>query len=350
MIGTGAVIAAEDALQIYYVDSQGVRTPPQAATPISFGQLVAGAKASATLTFTVTNPITSLDPIQIGTMTVTGASFTSSGIPPMPCTLAPGQAFTFTITFSANVKGTYSGLLSIDSRSFVLNGTSITSQIPTATLTVDQQPLTSQQQAHLSIQLSGPALNAVVGQLAMTFTPTVTNVTDDPSILFVASNSRQMQVSVAAGSQSATFNGQSALTFQTGTTAGTITFTLTFPNQAPVSQSFTILPEKVQIASITAVRQSPYLVVTLSGFDNTYSTGKLQFSFTDASGKVLTPTPISVDATTAFQQYFFGNDQAGGAFTLQAKFPVTGDVSGIGGVSVQVANSGGSASTSAAFE
>jgi hypothetical protein len=350
LVGTGAIVQPIDALQIYYVDSQGDRTLPQGATPISFGQIVAGTTTPTVLTFTVTNPLTSLDPVAIGTLAVSGAGFTAAGLPALPETVQPGQSFTFTVSFAGGTTGSYAGTLVIGTRTFALAGSSIASLVPQATLHVDAQPLTSQLQAHLSIQFPAVSLATVVGELTMTFAPSVANVSDDPSVLFLATNSRQMQINVAAGAQNGTFNGQTALAFQTGTTAGTITFTLTFPNSAPVSASFPIAPEQVQIASATAVRQDPYLVVTLNGFDNTYSVGKLAFSFKDVNGKVLTATPISVDATSAFSQYFFQNDQAGGAFALQAQFPVTGSVADVGSVTVQVTNTQGTSTVAGTFE
>ncbi len=157
-------------------------------------------------------------------------------------------------------------------------------------------------------------------------------------------------MNVAPGSQNATYNNQSAITFQTGTTAGTITFTLSFPNTAPYSQSYSISPAQVQIASATAVRQSPNLVVTVNGFDNTYSTGQMSFIFYDTSGKILTPGGISVDSRPNFHQYFFTSNQAGGAFAMQASFPATGDVTQIGSVAVTMNNSAGQTSKTLTFQ
>lgn len=350
LVGTGIVVADIDALQISYVDAQGVRTLPQAATPISFGQVVAGTNARSVLTFTVANPLISLNAVQLNTLAITGTGFGAAGFPALPVTIAPGQSFTFTATFAPGTKGRYTGALSIGTRVFALMGSSISSTIPDATLQVDQQSLTSEMQAHLSIQLASSASDTVVGQLTMAFVPSVTNVADDPAVLFLAVNGRQMQVTVAAGTQNGTFNGQTALTFQTGTTAGTITFTLTFPNKAPITQSFTIAPEKVQISSATAIRQAPYVVITLNGFDNTYSAGKLSFSFNDLNGHPLTPTPILVDSSADFSRYFFQNDTAGGAFALQAKFPVTGDTAQVGSVTVQMTNSSGTSTVSEVFQ
>jgi hypothetical protein len=157
-------------------------------------------------------------------------------------------------------------------------------------------------------------------------------------------------VNVDSGSQTATYNGQSGLTFQTGTTAGTLTFTLTFPNKEPYSKSFTIAPAVVMITAGTAVRQAPNLVMTLTGYDNTYSVGQLAFKFYDANGKVLTPSAIGVDASSIFHQYFFNNNQAGGAFSLQASFPVRGDVTQIGSVAVTLTNSAGTATSTGTFQ
>jgi hypothetical protein len=182
----------------------------------------------------------------------------------------------------------------------------------------------------------------------MQFTPSVANVTNDPAILFTATSGRSLNVSVAAGSQTATFQGQSNFTFQTGTTAGAIAFTVTFPNTAPYTQSFTIAPATIQITSAQAVRQNPNLVVTLNGYDNTYSAGQLSFVFYDLKGNAITTIPVN--ATSNFHQYFFTSNTAGGAFALQASFPVTGDVTQVGSVATTLTNSIGQTSTTQTFQ
>jgi hypothetical protein len=350
LTGTGVVIADIDALQISAVDSTGVRTLPQAATPINFGQVVAGTSSSGTLTFTVTNPTTSFNAVTVSTLAVTGAGFALVGAPATPLSIAPGASINFQVAFAPTAQGTFTGTLAIGTRQFSLTGLSTTSAVPQPSFRLSQQPLQSNQQVTLTIQLASASPVSAIGQLAMTFAPTVANVSDDPAVVFLATSGRQLQVNVASGAQTATYNGQSAITFQTGTTAGTITLTLTFPNGAPVTQSFTISPEQVHITTATAVRQSPNLVVTLNGFDNTYSTGKMSFTFFDTSGKQINPTAMSVDATAAFSTYFFTNNQAGGAFSVQASFPVTGDVTQVGSVSVNISNSTGTTSTSQTFQ
>jgi hypothetical protein len=160
-----------------------------------------------------------------------------------------------------------------------------------------------------------------------------------------------MQVNIAKGSSNATYDGAAPITFQTGTTAGTITFTLTFADKGPTTQVFTVTPAQISITSASAVRKDPNLVITLTGFDNTYTAGPMTFTFFDAAGKALSTTPMSVNATSSFHDYFFGSNNAtGGAFSLQATFPVTGSVTDIGSVTVGLSNSSGVASTTQTFK
>lgn len=344
--GTSSSVGDISSLTIVYTDSTGVHLPAQPATPINFGQSIEGTGVAPTLTFTVTNPQTTINTVSVPSVTLSGAGFTLSGVPTMPASIAPGQSITFQVAFSASASGTYNGTLAIGSRQFSLTGQTVVGVVPSATLSVDEQPLTSQQQAHLTITLSSAPAANLIGSLSMQFVSSVTGITSDPAINFVANGSHSLNVTVPAGSQTATFNGQSGLTFQTGTTAGTITFTVTFPNSAPFSKSFDIAPAKVQITSITAVRQSPNLVVTVTGYDNTYSVGQLSFTFSTAIGNLT----VSVDGTSAFHNYFFNNNQAGGAFSLQASFPVTGDVAQVTSLAVSLTNSAGQGSTTQTFQ
>ncbi len=347
--GTGIVVADVDALQISYVDSTDVRTLPQAATPISFGQLVPGTAAGASLTFTVANPATSYDAVTISALSVSGAAYKLTGGPSLPATIQPNASITFTVTFSAASSGTFTGSLSIGTRIFALTGVAVVSPAPAISFQVSQQPLTSAQQVNLTLEAATAATQTVLGELTMQFTPSVSNVQDDPAILFFATNSRKLSVTLAAGSQAVTYDGQSALAFQTGTTAGTITFTLTFPNTPPLTQSFSITPALIHVSSGLASRQSPALVVTVNGYDNTYSVGQLSFTFFDLKGAQINAA-LPVDALSEFHNYFFTNDPAGGSFAVQASFPVTGDVTQIGSVAVTLTNSAGQTSTTMTFQ
>jgi hypothetical protein len=59
---------------------------------------------------------------------------------------------------------------------------------------------------------------------------------------------------------------------------------------------------------------------------------------------------MAVDATSNFHQYFYANNAAGGSFSMQASFPVTGDVTKVGSVAVTLTNSVGQTSTKLTFQ
>ena len=352
--GTGIVVADINALDISYTDitpgspSFGKITRPQAATAIQFDQLVAGGGGSSIFNFVVTNPAISYNAVAVSPLRVSGAGFGISGVPTEPISIAPGTSIAFTLTFAAATSGTYTGSLSIGPRQFVLQGLTVISPFPSFSFQLSSQPLISQQQVNLSVQFSAPAAIAGTGTLSMKFVPSVPNVADDPAVVFLATNSRLLNIDLAPGAQTAAYKGQSTIAFQTGTTAGTLTFTLEFVNTASYSQSFTITPTAIHITSATAVRQNPNLVVTINGYDNTYSAGQLSFTFYDLAGKVI--TPVTVNATTSFQQYFFTNNQTGGAFALQASFPVQGDVTQVGAVAIGLTNSAGQTNATQTFQ
>jgi hypothetical protein len=345
LTGAGVVVADIDVLQIFYVNSTGIRTLPQAATPISFGQLVPGAGASSTLVFTVTNPITSFNAVTLPSLAVTGAGFGISGAPTIPASIAPGQSITFNLTFAAASAGTFTGTLSIGSRQFLLSGQSVASPFPALSFQVTPNPLSSQQQASITLNLAAPTTINAIGALNVSFTSAVANITDDPAVAFTTPSGRNESITFAPGSQASP-----AFTFQTGTTAGTIVFTAkNFVNTAPYTQSFTIPAAAVQITSGTAARQNPNLVVTVNGYDNTYSAGQLTFAFYDISGSLIQP-PIQYNASSQFHQYFFTNNQYGGAFALQATFPDTSDVTKVGSVAVTLSNSAGQTTVTESFQ
>jgi hypothetical protein len=240
--------------------------------------------------------------------------------------------------------------LTIGTRVFGLTGLAVVSPVPAMSLQFSKRPLTSGEQITVTAQAASASTQDAIGTLSMQFTPTVPDVADDPAVQFVPLSSRNLSLDLAKGSQTATYQNQSALIFQTGTTAGTLTFTLSFVNTAPVTQTFTIAPALIHISSAQAQRQDPNLVVTINGYDNTYSAGKMSFTFFDLKGKQINVTPVDVDATSNFHQLFFTNNQAGGAFALQAKFPVKGDITQIGSVAVTLTNSAGETNTNLTFQ
>jgi len=95
---------------------------------------------------------------------------------------------------------------------------------------------------------------------------------------------------------------------------------------------------------------APNVVIAVSGYDNTYSAGNLSFTFYDTNGAAIAPSPLAINAVSDFHQYFFGPSDLGGAFSMQASFPVlNGNASQVGSVAVTLTNSAGSASTTQTF-
>jgi hypothetical protein len=346
--GAGIIVATIDALQISYTNATGTRTLPQAATPISFGQVLPGSGASAVLTFSILNPTTSANSVTIPAINISGTGFSLSGTPTLPITITPGNSASFKAAFTPVSAGSFTGSLAIGSRIFSLSGLSVTSAIPSLSINTNGT-MSSQQQVNLTVQLSAPSPVSALGTITLSFAPSVANVSDDPAVLFLATGGRQLNINLASGAQTATYNSQSSITFQTGTTAGSITFSVAFPDTTTYTQTFSIPSATPQLTAVQAVRENPNLLVTISGYDNTYSAGQLSFTFYDTTGKVI-GNPISYNASSSFQQLFFMNNTDGGLFSLQASFPVTGDVTQVGSVSVGLTNSLGQSTSSAAFQ
>lgn len=145
-----------------------------------------------------------------------------------------------------------------------------------------------------------------------------------------------------AGDVVATFSSGYSTTFQTGTTAGTITFTAQAGSSSS-QQSITIPPEEVGFTALEDIPDQGSMQVQVTGFDNTRSAGQLAFTFYDANGDLLAPGTVSANGTSAFSQYFATS--AGGSFVLNVVFPVSGDASLITFFQVSITNSAGTSTT-----
>jgi hypothetical protein len=317
----------------------GSQTPLSAGAVVNFGSVAIG--ASQTQGFLLTNSDSSS--ITVTSVAVSGSAFSGPVGLKTPVQIGPGQSVAFQIKFTPQSGTLYQGALTVDDRAFTLTGQGLDAPLPGASIVFASSVGASAQQNSISIPLAAAAQITGNGTLTMAFQSSVAGVTDDAAIQFLSGPFRIATVSVAIGATSATIGGQSSMAFQTGTTAGTITFTLTL-NKATQQLSLTIPASPIILDSATAVRQLGSLGVAFSGFDNSYSASQLAFTFYDLTGKALPQGAIDVDASTAFQQYFSAT-QAGGSFALLATFPVTGDTTQIGFVTAQVTNSIGATTT-----
>ncbi|MEI9811925.1 MAG: hypothetical protein WDO18_04295 [Acidobacteriota bacterium] len=151
-----------------------------------------------------------------------------------------------------------------------------------------------------------------------------------------------MRFAVAKGETAATLNGLASVTFQTGTTAGTIRFTFSGIPQgfaADPTVTLAIPPAQIAVDRVVATRLPLALRLDVIGFDNTYGLGAMLFRFFDAGGQLLTP-PIPVDFTAVFRDYF-GSALSGSAFRASIQFPVTGDSIGIAAMEAEMTNPAG---------
>ena len=317
----------------------GSQTPLTAGAVVNFTSAAIG--TSQTQGFALFNSASSS--VTVTNVVVAGSGFSGPTGLKTPVQIGPGQSATFQVKFTPQSGTLYEGTLTVDGRAFTLKGQGLALPLPGASLVLASSVGASAQQNSVTIPLASASPIAGTGTLSMAFQPGVAGVTDDAAIQFLSGPFRIATVSVAVGATSATIGGQSSMAFQTGTTAGTITFTLTL-NEATQQLSLTIPASPIILDSATAVRELGALDVAFSGFDNTYSTSQLAFTFYDLKGNALPQGAINVDAGATFQQYFIAT-QVGGSFALLAKFPVTGDTSQIGFVTTRITNSLGATTT-----
>lgn len=258
-----------------------------------------------------------------------------------PVRIEVGQDFSFDIIFSPPADGPRQGTLVVDGRSYVLQGTGLAPSLPEPSLVLDGNTATSSRQLKLRVSLASAAKSSGSGSIEMQFTP-ATGLSDDPTVQFLPAG-RMQTVTVRQGESIGRFGANDSVTFQTGTTAGQIVFTIRmagFTSQATI----TVAPSIVMLDRVLATRESGRVVVQLVGYDNVRTADQLSFVFYDNGGRFLGNGAIRVSAGNEFHRYF-QTAPAGGAFNLVATFPVSGDVKIISSVDVVVTNSAGDTGT-----
>jgi len=310
-------------------------------TSISFGSIQNGALHLCN--FSLSNP--NAQPLAISTLSVTGG-FQGAQIPSTPFTLAPGQAADFAVEVTPACGTTsISGSIMVNSQTFALTAGAFDPLLPKPSINFNTSAFASAQQPTVSMTLPTPAVCAASGYLNLAFTPSTKTVAGDASIVFLQGSTRSLPFSVAANQTSVSINGQSSATFQTGTTAGTITFTLSGAQiSGDPTTTITIPPAAITIDSATASNQIlGQLDIEVIGFDNTYSAGAMTFTFFDTTGKPV-GSPVNVDFTQQFQTYF-SSQQTGSTFLMRLSFPIQGNQALVGTVEATLANAAGQAPT-----
>lgn len=319
----------------------GCTGPDPTTAMIDFGTVKTG--QTGTCALVLVNHDT--QPLTITTLAVTGPGFQLAHAVPTPLTLATGQSASLSINFAPSAGSFYSGLLTVDARSYPLKGAGINPALPAITLGLGSEAPRSGEQRELTMQLSAPSPIAISGSVNLAFHPESGAVIDDPAIVFTATGARSVPFSIKPGDTQVLLAGQTEAVFQTGTTAGTITFTVSANAElsGDTSATLTIPPAIISIDTAEAVALAGELDVQVRGFDNTYSAGPMSFTFYDTAGRAIAD-PIHADFTANFHNYFAAS-QSGSTFQTLVTFPVTGEASQVGAVDVQMTNSTGSTAT-----
>jgi hypothetical protein len=256
-------------------------------------------------------------------------------------TLAAAQTVPLGVTFTAASIGVLTGTLRIQGREYGLHGIGAEAVTATPLFEFDTSAPGSGQQRRLSLRLPSAATVSGSGTITLAFQPDSTSGADDAAIQFLP-NGRSVRFTFTQGSTVVTIEGQAFATFQTGTTAGRIQFTVT-----PIGVRFdgtataTVIlpPSPVMLDKSIATRFPDRLDVAFTGFDNTFTTGAMLFRFYDAKGQQLFAA-MPGDFTGAFRA-FFATMRGGSTFHARLTFPVNGDAAPIAAVEFEISNAAG---------
>jgi len=311
--------------------------------PFNFGTVPTGGSTTCTFSLQNLNP----QPVTVASVVVNGLGFTGPYGITAPLTLQPQEAVSFAVNFTPPGALSYSGTIAVGTQSYAVSGTGQTALLPAPALQFNAASYASGQQGVLTMTIPGGSPIAATGFVNLAFAPSTAVVKDDSEIAFLANGARSIPFSVGPGATTALLSGQNSAAFQTGTTEGAMTFTITtatsLTGTSPV-KVFTIGGTPVIVDSTSASKErAGFLDIVITGADNTYSAGMMSFSFFDASGNAIA-SPISSDFTSTFKSYY-GGASAGSAFEVTVSFPVVGSVANIGSVKVALTNAAGVANT-----
>jgi hypothetical protein len=306
----------------YSVDSASGALP---LSTVDFGSVVRGGIVTRRILIQNGTPLV----LTIPAISVQGAGFTLTGVPPSGQVLSPQQIGEFSLAFSPPASAAYTGTLIIGDRSYPLTGAATDPALPKPSISIHLNSATSLQQGSVTIGFDAPAQTGGVGTVTLDFQGAF-----DPAIAF-ASGGRTATFAVLPG------DTQASLAFQPGTTAGVLTFTVQL-GAGSDTKSVSIAAAPPVFTAVQGSRGTGSLQLVLTGFDDTRTAGALTFTFYDTSGVAIAPGAISTDVSAGFARYFAGSN-LGGVFLLNAVFPITGDVSRVAACDVTLLNSAGTA-------
>ncbi|MEZ5403501.1 MAG: choice-of-anchor D domain-containing protein [Bryobacteraceae bacterium] len=315
-------------------------SPIAADQAYDFGRVEAG--SSSEQRFTIRN--NTAGPLFVVSIAISGDAFTIVSPPSLPAKLDAGTEIPLTLRFAPTRAGIPAATLTIDARTFRLQGFASSPAVADAIVDLPATAV-SAKQIPVAIRLAAPAPIDVTATVVIGFRSAIEGYTDDAAIQFVPAASRTATVTIPRGEQVARW-GRDALTqtmLQTGTTAGDITVRVTI-NDKPVDARLTVAPTGPVIDTVTVVRGANGIEITADGFDNSRTVSELRFTFYDASGARLAE-PLAAAVGDQFTRYF-RESTLGGLFRLSTRVPiVSGDASGVAGVEIELRNALAAAST-----
>jgi len=300
-------------------------------TTVDFGTIERDARAVRRIVLENQNSV----PLSV-TVGVSGESFRGPLGLASSVSLKARDSVFFEVGFEPQGTGPQKGALEVGRRTFPLLGISLDPPLPKPQIVFQPSAVRSSQQVNLSVRLPVASRTSGSGQARIEFVSSVPGAANDPAIQFLATGSRVATFTVSSGEDVGRFGERPEITFQTGTTAGSMVFTVqlgSFTERATLS----VAPAPIAISSTRATRSAKSLEVQLTGFDNARSVSQLAFTFFDQADAQVEPGRISLDASAEFRRYF-DSSEVGGMFTLRAVFPVTGDAAQILAVEVEIAN------------
>lgn len=330
----GSVLAAAAVT----VDTDGGPQVLMAGATIDFGKVVRGTTVSRRVT--MTNQTS--EKLAIQNMAIVGAMFQLKG-PALPLILAPAGSVALEIDFTPAANGPQQGALEIEQRRIVLLGTAVDPPFPQPQIEIDIAAHRRSQQGNLKITLARASEATGQGEVNIEFQPAGAGVRADQAIQFLATGNRTATFQVNQQDIIGHFGPDDHVVFQTGTTAGSMIFTVKL-GEFTAQVALAIAPEPVGVDSAKGQWTSAGLDLRIAAFDNTRSASKLSFTFFDQKGSILQPGTIVVDGSSAFQQYFSSSD-LGGVFGLHGFFPVFGSSRLVDSVDIGLVNSAGTVQT-----
>ncbi len=281
-------------------------------------------------------------PVTISVLSVSG-DWALAGGPVLPDVLQPGEQASFALTRVSPAAGTtLAGTVIVNQWPYAIGGHP---PMPNIHLNIPDSLLSSNQQTALSINFDPAPTTSISGTVNLSFEAAGSSLLIDPAIVFTSTGTTTAPFTSIPGQSAAAFGTSSSLTFQTGTTAGTLHIQAEW-GYSEDQIDIQLQASPVVIEAIVATRAANTLDVTVTGYDNTRTAGRLSFSFFDSQGAFI-GTPITADFTELFSSFFFQADyNSGGIFKMDAQFPVTGGANNVNAVQVDLMNSAGDAQSS----